>query len=140
VPADLVTTIEKRSLIRGQNDTQDKDALCLYTREDLSSQQQHDLLGLALQTSAGRVPDDEVETSYEGPRAIDEDHIPTCPIHRSILSNTSIPIVPGGEQMVTPMDRYLAEGIQERYALVHVGISDSEEPWARYKDCLCMKT
>jgi hypothetical protein len=136
----VAKAIEKRSLIRGQYDTQDKDALCFHTREDLSSQQQQDLLGLALQTSASRVTDDEMETPHEGPCAIDEDHIPTCPIHRSILLNTIIPIIPEGEQMVAPMDRYLGEGIQERYALIHYRASDSEELWARYKDCRCMKS
>jgi hypothetical protein len=136
--ADLVTITEAQSRMGVQHNTEGDGTLSIHTMENLPYQQEHDLIGLALQTSITAVPNDEVEISHEGPRSVNDGHISICPIHHSILSSADKLKVQEGQKLV-PIVRYLAEGLQERYALVNVETSDSEEQWARYKDCRCME-
>jgi hypothetical protein len=108
-----------------------------YTEKYLAHQQEYDLLGLALQTSNNSQPANGVEPFKEGPKAESQGLVSTCPVHSAILSNADILPTHVGELKHMPLDRYIAEGLVERYALLDVGPSDSGGQWARYSSCLC---
>jgi hypothetical protein len=106
---------------------------------------QHGLLGLALQTYNNGLPGNEVHASKEVIEATphDQEQIPSrlCPIHKSLLAGIPLNMdaQPGQvtESKHTPMERYLAEGLVERYALFSIGMTNAGEEWARYSGCLC---
>jgi hypothetical protein len=118
-------------------DTQNKDSLWSCSKESRAYQQEHDLLGLALITSNDSVPDSRVDSDKEGLEARTQDNISACPIHRSILSNVEALPSQAGELKCMPMERFLAEGLAERYALLSPSYSNTGGEWTRYSACLC---
>jgi hypothetical protein len=104
--------------------------------------QQNDLFGLTLQTPNNSSSDDEMEISHTPLPAAPEEKITACAVHISLLAGlyadpaTSRAAAPGPNEMLIPMDRYLAEGLAERYALLGLG---HEGTGARYSGCLCGK-
>jgi hypothetical protein len=107
--------------------------------EHIKHRQEQDLFGLTLNTSYKSLPDIEADSCDEFLEAIPQDRISACPIHSSILSNADALPVQAGQIKYVPMDRYLAEGLKERYALVDIGSLGSGGQWSRYFDCLCEK-
>lgn len=108
-----------------------------HTKRYLPYQQEYDLLGLALQLSNDSQTANGVEPFNEGPEARSQDLACACPVHSTIPSNTEVLPAQAGELKHTPMNRYLAEGLAERYALFDIGPSDNGGQWARYSGCLC---
>ena len=115
------------------------DHLCDSSKEHLKHRQEQDLLGLASKTFTNSVPDNEADSSDEVLEAIPQDRISACPVHSGILSSADT--LPGqvGEIKYAPMDRYLAGGLTERYALLNIAPSGSGGQWARFFSCLCEK-
>jgi hypothetical protein len=116
-----------------------QDHLCDSSTEHLKHRQKQDLLGLEPETFTNSVPDIEADSSDEVLEAIPQDQISACSVHSSILSNADALPGKAGEIKYAPMDRYLAEGITERYALFNIGSSGSGGQWTRYFSCLCEK-
>jgi hypothetical protein len=77
-------------------------------------------------------------------QAATDEKIAACPIHKTLLSGfhaiaaTSRATTSEPQSMLMPVERYLAEGPDERYALVSISHSETGE-WARYSGCLCWK-
>ena len=111
-----------------------------------SHRQQHDLLGLALQIDNSGLPGNKVHASNEVSEATPHDQeqvfASLCPMHKALLAGvqSSMDGQPGQarELKYIPMERYLAEDLEERYALFNLGRTSVGEEWVRYSGCLCM--
>jgi hypothetical protein len=114
--------------------TEDKDTRRCCIRDYLPYQHEYNLLGLALQTSTTSLLGNKKDTSEAAPQAIFQVHKSTCPALSHTLASAEGEVVQLEE---APLDRYLAEGLSERYALVNISTSDAVWKWARYPDCLC---
>jgi hypothetical protein len=106
--------------------------------------QQHDLLGLALQTDNNGLPANEVHWSKEVTEAAPYDQKQTftglCPIYKALLAEiqSDVNAQRAREVKHIPMERYLAEDLAERYALISLGPTQAGEEWERYSRCLCV--
>jgi hypothetical protein len=111
--------------------------------------QQNDLLGLTLQPFNNTIPDNEMKISStflhnNSLQAVPDEKIAACPFHRTLLVGfhaiavTSRATTSDPKSMLLPMERYLAESLAERYALVSISHLEIED-WARYSGCLCGK-
>lgn len=134
---DPTTSNHSYDSIGNELNTEDKDNQEDCSKKNLAYQQDNDLLGLALQTSATNLPGNEMNTSNATLEAMSQGHIYTCLIHTSILSNAALLPSQSEELKQLPMNRYLAEDLSQRYALVNISRSGSGEQWARYPGCLC---
>jgi hypothetical protein len=114
--------------------TEDKDTRRCCIKDYPPYQHEYNLLGLALQTPTTSLPGNKKDTSETTPQAIFQVHKSTCPVHSRTLASAEGQVVQLEE---APLDRYLAEGLSERYALVNISTSDAVWEWARYSDCLC---
>jgi hypothetical protein len=107
--------------------------------------QQNDLLGLTLQTPNSSSSDDGMKNSHTPLLEVPEEKIAACAVHVALLAGlhagpaTSRATAPGPKEMPIPMDRYLAEGLAERYALLGLGREGTGREGARYSGCLCGK-
>jgi hypothetical protein len=107
--------------------------------------QQHGVLGLTLQTTNYTLPQNAMNISDTSLQAVPEEKITTCPVHNALLegwhAGTAISQATAFEpkDMTLPMDRYLAEGQAERYALLSLSHPETGGEWARYSSCLCGK-
>jgi hypothetical protein len=136
---DLTTSNNTYDSIDNELNTEDKDNQEGYAKKHPAYQQEYDILGLALQSSTNSLPCNEVGASNVALQAISQGHMNTCPIHSGILPNAEALPSQAGELKQLPMDRYLAEGLAERYALLNIDPSDSGGQWARYSGCTCGK-
>ena len=112
----------------------------------ISHRQEHDLFGLSLQPEKDNLRGkDEYtaievtsDTSYDGDKSLSH----ACPIHQILLaelrSDTYSKLGQDRIPADLPMERYLAEGPAERYALFRMDVLNSGEDWARYTKCLCV--
>jgi hypothetical protein len=132
---DSTTSNHTYDSIDNELNTEDEDNQEDCAKKHHASQQEYDLLGLALQTSTNRLPSNEADTSNVAPQA--QGHQSACPIHSGFLSNADAVPIQAGELKQLPMDRYLAEGLAERYALLSIGPSENEGQWARYAVWTC---
>ncbi len=104
-----------------------------------------DLLGQTQQTSSNRNCDDEEHRFKDVVETISSDQewmsAASCPVHKAFLAgvHSKMDAQPGqaGELKHMPMDRYLAEGVTERYALFSLSSTSAGEDWARYSECIC---
>lgn len=122
-----------------QHNTEDEDTIWGHTKKHLSYQQEHDLLGLAVQTSITSLPDNTVGASNAELHVTPQDQISSCPMHSRILATADVLSSNTGEVKQMPIDRYLAEDLSDRNALLNLDPSDSAWQWARYCGCLCGK-
>jgi hypothetical protein len=107
---------------------------------------QHDLLGLALQIENNGSSGNKVHTSKEVIEATSHDQEQVfaglCPMHEALLARvqSNMDGQPGQvrELKQIPMERYLAEDLEERYALFSLGPTSVGEEWARYSGCRCV--
>jgi hypothetical protein len=114
-----------------------------------ADRQQHDLLGLSLQTAINGLSNNETKApnnSFHNTalQAVLGEKVAACPVHKTLLAGFHASAVTGGattsepKSKLMPMGRYLAEGLEERYALVSVSQSETGGEWARYYSaCLC---
>jgi hypothetical protein len=108
-----------------------------------AKRQQHDLLGLALQYSSTIANDKEHEIPIPQPQALHDEKIASCPAHLALLAGLPVDAaIRDGTALdpkntLMPMERYLAEGLTERYALFSFNCSETGREWARFSDCLC---
>jgi hypothetical protein len=114
-----------------------QDHLCHTSIGHIKHRQEQDLLGLASNTFTSSLPNNETDSSDEVLKAISQDRISACPVHSVILSNADALPAQAGEAKYVPMDRYLAEDLKERCAILNIGPSDSGGQWAIYSGCLC---
>jgi hypothetical protein len=133
----LATSNDTYDLINNELNTQDEDNQEDCLEKHVTYQQKYDLLGLALQTPTSSLTSNEAETSNAALQAMPQGHLHTCPIPSGILSSADVLHGQAGEPKQLPIDRYLAEGLAERYALVNISPSDTGGQWARYSGCLC---
>jgi len=102
--------------------------------------QEQDLACLTLRASNTNVLDNESETSKEAIEAMPQEQIRACPVHAAVLSrlygDTDLPY-PNEEQAPMPIERYVAEGLAERYALLSLSQTETGGEWARYSACIC---
>jgi hypothetical protein len=124
-------------LINNELNTQDEDNQEDCLEKHLTYQQKYYLLGLALQTPTSSLTSNEAETSNAALQAIPQGHMHTCPILSGILSSADALHGQAGGLKQSPIDRYLAEDLAERYALVDISPSDTGWQWARYSGCRC---
>ncbi len=88
-------------------------------------------MGLALQTFNDGVTGSEKNNSSSPLEGVTEELNSACPIHSALLAALNAATVTSGgitselEGTFKPIDRYLAEGIEERYALLSVSDSDT---------------
>jgi len=126
-----------------ETESSTQDHLCDSSTEYMKHRQEQDLLGLTLQTPKNSLPDNEMNTPNTLLQAVPEEKIVACPLHNALLAGlladevTSDGTASDSKSMLMPMDRYLAEGLGERYALLNLRPSDAEGDWARYSGCLC---
>ncbi len=105
------------------------------TQQHVNQRQEQDLLGLASETTNDASwRRSESDSPDEVLGAVPRDQMSACPIHSRILSGQEKRPVRGEQPVHMPMDRYLAEGLVERYALLSL---DDGEQWARYFHCVC---
>jgi len=108
-----------------------------------AKRQQHELLGLALQYSSTIANDKEYKIPIPQPQALSDEKIASCPVHRDLLAGLSVDAAvsngtaPDPKNTLMPMERYLAEGLAERYALFSFSYSETGREWARFSDCVC---
>jgi hypothetical protein len=112
-----------------------------------ADRQQRDLLGLALQCSSTIANDKEykipIPQPQPQPQALPDEKIASCPVHRALLTGPPVDAAisdgPASDPKNTlmPMERYLAEGLAERYALFSFSYSETGREWARFSDCVC---
>ncbi|KAK3169015.1 hypothetical protein OEA41_005463 [Lepraria neglecta] len=92
-----------------------------------SNREHHDLLGVGSQTfNTGDI-------QYK-PRTARMEETSVCPYHRLILQERLTN--PCSGQGLGPMDRYLAEGPSERYAILH---RPDAGTMSTYKGCRCIE-
>jgi hypothetical protein len=109
--------------------------------ESIKHQQRHDLLGLALQDSRDDLLDNELQSPKNSAESISQEQISACPVHGALLAelqDTTRHLSSQGQGMASmPMERFLAEGLAERYTLLKISQTETEGDWARYSACLC---
>jgi hypothetical protein len=106
--------------------------------EHVKHRQEQDLAGLTLQASNTNVLDNESETSKEAIEAMPQEQIWACPVHAAVLSRLSGDTdLPNQEPAPMPIERYVAEGLAERYALLSLSQAETGGEWARYSACIC---
>jgi hypothetical protein len=109
--------------------------------ECATNRREHDLLGLTLQTANGSVHDNERETSKTLIETIPRGQIRACPLHDALIAglhgDEEFPPEPSQASGLMPMERYLAEDLAERCALLSLNHSEMGREWARYSGCLC---
>jgi hypothetical protein len=98
--------------------------------------QEQDHSGLTATTTHDVLPQNEVNDSDEVLGASPQNQATFCAVHHRIFSNADK--LPGREEQLKqlPMDRYLDEGLAERYAILSL---DDGGQWARYSSCVCSK-
>lgn len=71
---------------------------------------------------------------HHEPSTVRMDSVPICPYHGSILQDR--PTHPRSGQGLAPMDRYVAEGPSERYAILH-----RPDAWngSAHNGCRCLE-
>jgi hypothetical protein len=112
--------------------------------------QEYDILGLTLQSSTSVSPHaNELQTSNEALQPISHEQISACPVHSALVIGDheeedpdspdidSQRVLPCRGMGHTPIERYLAEGLAERYALFSPSQAETAGEWARYFGCLC---
>jgi hypothetical protein len=103
--------------------------------------QEQDLSGLTLQASNNDILDNELETSKEVIEAIPQKQIRACPVHGALFAglygDTDLLPNPSQETGPMPIQRYVAEGLAERYALLSSNQTETGGEWARYSGCRC---
>jgi hypothetical protein len=111
-----------------------------FWSEHVKHRQEQDLAGLTLQASNTNGLDNESETSKEVIEAMTQEQIWACPVHAAVLSrlygDTDLPN-PSQEPAPMPIERYVAEGLAERYALLSLSQTETGGEWARYSACIC---
>lgn len=108
---------------------------------------QYDLLGLTPPTTHEYLPDEDMACSDSSLQRAHDEKIAACPVHGALLTkfHTERDIVsevarePQSTLTPLPMDRYLAEGLDERYALLNINHPGRGGEWARYSACICEK-
>jgi hypothetical protein len=112
--------------------------------------QQNDLLGLTLQMPNTCLSNNETKISNASLQnaslqAASDEKIAACPVHNALHAKLHADTLTGNgttsepNRVLMPMKRYVAEGVEERYALFDVGQAESGGDWARYFGCLCGK-
>jgi hypothetical protein len=102
--------------------------------------QEQDLSGLTVQASTTNVLESKLDNSKEFIEAIPEEQIRVCPVHGALFGGLYGPTVrPNPSQRTShmPLERYVAEGLAERYALLSLNQMETGGEWARYSACLC---
>jgi hypothetical protein len=96
--------------------------------------QEQDLFSLTTTTIHDVLPQKEVNGSDEVLEALPQNQATFCAAHQNIFSNADK--LPSREEQLEqlPMDRYLGEGLAERYAILSL---DDGGQWARYSGCVC---
>jgi hypothetical protein len=130
----LTNRNETNGPLDAESQTEDKDTRRSCIKDYLAYQHEYHLLGLAVQTSTTSLLDDKIDTSETAPQAIFQVHKSICLVHSRTFASAEGQAV---RLEKAPLDRYLAEGLSERYALVNISTSDAVWKWARYSDCLC---
>lgn len=106
-----------------------QDRLANSAMKHIAQRQEYDLLGLSLQ-----IPGNEI---FQVPLRI---QVSACPIHNALFQENLSSAIPmqGSAAMsmlsFTSIDRYLAEGLAERYAIYS---ASGTGEWARYHGCQC---
>lgn len=132
------------SMANTSKDSVGEDLKSLETSEDTSLQynshrQEQDLLGLILQPANERILDDYLRLwkAYMESKSHMQD--PACSQHKVFcawLQDTADPPPKVDHEMaLLPMERYLVEGLTERYALFSVSQPATDGEWARYSAC-----
>jgi hypothetical protein len=105
--------------------------------DHVKHRQEQDLLGLTLQASNNS----EVGISESASQAVLEEKIAACPVHSTLLSglqgDANALLGQGAGPKLIPIERYVAEGLAERYTLLSLSHSNTGAEWARYSSCLC---
>lgn len=105
--------------------------------------QEHDLLGLSSQTAGESVRDNETEIQKRFTETMHQEEIRSCPIHGALIArlhgDEDFPPKSSQASGLTPMERYLAEDLAERCAILSLSHSETGREWARYSGCLCGK-
>lgn len=101
---------------------------------------EHRMLDISLRTS-NSMPDNYVAGRKVLPNtSASHSQISICPIHASLLENQghASSTLRGRRKapVPRPIDRYLAEGPAQRYAIVNFNAPDTGE-WTRYSKCRC---
>jgi hypothetical protein len=110
--------------------------LCKSSTQYNKHRQDQDLMGTSSGTLHDSLSSDQVDKFLEATKTASQDCVSTCPIHNSVLSNAEKMPGQGPQLKHLPIDRYLAEGLEERYTLLKL---DDEAQWARYSGCICVK-
>jgi hypothetical protein len=109
--------------------------------QDVACEREYDLLGLALQTADGSIPNDEIDTAEALIETRHQGQMNVCPIQTALfaqLHNVEDNTPKSNQETAQlPMERYLLEGFAERYALVSIDQSGTGGDWAMYSDCRC---
>lgn len=92
-----------------------------------SNREEHKLLGVGSQFQTGNA-------QHES-RPVHVDEAYTCPYHGPLLQERLMNS--RSSHGLNPMDRYLAEGPSERYAII--ARPDASEPLFTYKSCRCIE-
>jgi hypothetical protein len=106
--------------------------------------QHHDLLGLILPAPNNHPLDHETNISYTPAQITNDEKIVACPVHGTLSAgfyaddairyeNAAV-YKSASTPLLAPMDRYVAEGLAERYTLVKVGYPGTGREFSR---CLC---
>jgi hypothetical protein len=105
--------------------------------------QEYYLQGLTLQSSNG-LPGVVMQTSHEtlcnvlqAPNnTLNTSPSPNCPVHNILLAEYHSRQGPAPLAGPIPMERYLEEGVADRYAIFNLNKSNTGD-WARYNGCTC---
>jgi len=110
--------------------------LCESSTQHNKHRQDQDLMGISSGTLHNNLSNDQVDKFVEATKEASQDCMLICPIHNNVLSNAEKMPGQGAQFKHLPIDRYLAEGLEERYTLLKL---DDEAQWARYFECICVK-
>lgn len=117
------------------------DCLADMPVEYIKHKKSQDLLGLILKDHDGGILDSNIPSPQNVVEQIPQEQIIACPVHGALLrklqGTTSHLLNPVQGMSMTPMGRYVAEGLEVRYALMNLSKNGTDMEWARYSGCLC---